>query len=269
MKAFRNLIPLLAVATMGFIPFAAATGTITMSVTYYTVPGTDHDMNRLAYGTFTNEVQSTLGPDALPVLNTPAYGCISGCFTHVPFPTDLTAGGEITWWSPSLNKGGSGGVSDVVETGTGSITLPYLNTTLFPPNGTGPNDTSGFQAAVLSTTLNVPSTESIAFNVGSDDVTFVYLDGRVVCQLGGAHIDAPAICTSSILTAGSHMLELFYADIQPPQAKLTFNVTTSGISGAPLPVTPIPPSILLTMAGLVSIGVFWAYRGLRTTGRNA
>ncbi len=144
-----------------------------------------------------------------------------------------------------------------------------LNATLFPPNGVGTNDTSGFQAAVFSTTLNVPSTESIVFNIGSDDVAFVYLDGRVVCQLGGAHIDAPAGCTSSVLTPGSHTLQLFYADIAPPQAKLTFDVTTSGISGAPLPATPVPPSILLTMTGLVSIGLFWGYRGWRTPGRNA
>jgi fibro-slime domain-containing protein len=269
LKAFRNLIWPLAVAAMGLAPFAAAAGTITMSVTYYTVAETDHDMKHLAYGTFTNEVQSTLGPHHLPVLNTAAYGCISNCFTHVPFPTDLTASGEITWWSPSLNQGGSGGLSDVIQTGTADMTLPYLNTKFFPPNGTGANDTSGFQAAVFSTTLNVPSAESIAFNLGSDDDAFVYLDGRVVCELGGAHADAPAICTSSILMAGSHTLELFYADIQPPQAKLTFNVTTSGISGAPLPATPVPPSILLTVAGLVCIGLFWGYRGLRTTGRNA
>jgi len=183
-KAFRNLIPPLSMAAMALVPFAASAGTITMSVTYYTIAETDRDMGHLAYGTFSNEVQSTLGPDGLPVLNTAAHGCISDCFTNVPFPTDLTASGEITWWSPSLNNGGSGGVSDVVQTGTGSITLPYLNTTFFPPTGTGPNDTSGFQAAVFSTTLNVPSAEAIAFNLGSDDDAFVYLDGRVRLPIG-------------------------------------------------------------------------------------
>jgi hypothetical protein len=275
MKAFRNLIPPMAVAVMALAPFAAdaGAGTITMSVTYYTIAETDQDMGHLANGTFTNEVRNTLGPDGLPVLNTATYGCVSGCFTNAPLPADLTASGEITWCSPSLNKGGSGGVSDVVQTGTGIITLPYNNVDFYPPNGTGSNDMSGFQAAVFSTVLNVPSAETISFNVGADDTAFVYLDGKVVCQLGGVHANAPGICTSSTLTAGSHTLQLFYSDLAQVDAELTFTVTTAGVTGSPAPpsmtTTPVPPSILLTMAGLVCIGLFLGFRGLRTPGRNA
>jgi hypothetical protein len=271
MKAFRNLIKPMAVAAMVLAPFAASAGTITMSVTYYEIAETDQDMGHLARGVFTNEVQSTLGPDGLPILNTATYGCVSGCFTNTPFPADLTASGEITWWSPSLNKGGSGGVSDVIQTGTGTITLPYNNVNFYPPNGTGTNDANGFQSAVFSTVLNVPSTESISFNVGADDAAFVYLDGKVVCQLGGVHANAPGICTSSTLTAGSHTLQLFYSDLAQINAELTFAVTTAGVTGSPTPpaVTPVPPSILLTMAGLVCIGLFFGFRGLRTPGGNA
>ncbi len=116
-----------------------------MAVTYYTIAENDQDMNHLANGVFDNEVQSELGPDGLPILNTAAYGCTSGCFTDTPLPEDLTASGEITWWSPSLNDGGSGGVSDVVETGTGIVTLPYSNLNFYPPNGIGSNDGSGFR----------------------------------------------------------------------------------------------------------------------------
>ena len=243
----------MAVATMALAPFAMRADNISMSATYYTIAENDQDMNDLAYGIFANEVQSKLGPDGLPVLNTATYGCTSGCFTNTPLPADLTASGEITWWSPSLNKGGSGGVSDVVQTGTGTIMLPYSNVNFFPPNGTGTNDASGFQAAVFSTILNVPSTESISFNVGADDVAFVYLDGNSVCDLGGVHGDAPGTCTSSTLTAGDHNLELYYADLHEVAAALTFSVTTSGITGTP---TPEPASLALlatAFAGFVFV----------------
>jgi hypothetical protein len=110
MKTFLwNLIPPMAVAAM-LASFPARAGVITMAVTYYTIAENDQDMNHLATGVFDNEVQSELGPDGLPILNTAAYGCTSGCFTDTPLPEDLTASGEITWWSPGLNDGGSGGV---------------------------------------------------------------------------------------------------------------------------------------------------------------
>jgi hypothetical protein len=259
MKAFRNLIPPIAAAAMAVAWFPAASNAVTMSVTYYTIAENDQDASHLAIGNFTNEVKSTLGPDGLPVLNTAMYGCSSGCFTNTPFPADLTAGGEITWWSPSLNNGGSGHTSDVVQTGTGTITLPYSNPDFFPPNGTGPNDASGFQAAVFFTTLTVPSPESISFNVGADDTAFVYLDGVIVCQLGGAHGNTPGVCTSSSLTAGSHTLQLFYVDLDRTAASLTFSITTAGIGGGP-PATPVPPPVVLTLAGLGCIALFFRYR---------
>jgi hypothetical protein len=255
---------------MALAPVSASAGTTTMSVTYYTIAENDQDTTILAAGPFSNEVQRTLGPHGLPVLNTTMYGCTSGCFTNTPIPADVTAGGEITWWSPSLNNGGSGGVSDVVQTGTATITLPYNNQNFYPPNGTGSNDGSGYQAAVFSTTLSVPTAESITFNVGSDDASFVYLDGSIVCQLGGVHGYAPGACISGTLTAGNHTLQLFYSDLAQIGAALSFSITTPGISGGPtIPPTPVPPSILLSIAGLACVALFFGYRSWRTTGRNA
>lgn len=258
MKTFlRNLVLPAACAVMALTPLAARASSITMSATYFTIAEGDQDMNRLAGGVFSNEVQSTLGPDGLPVLNTAAYGCTSGCFTSTPLPADLTASGEITWWSPSLNNGGSGGASDVVETGTGTITLPYSNSSFFPPNGTGSNDSSGFEAALFSTTLIVPTQESISFSIGADDVAFVYLDGSIVCDLGGVHADSPGTCTSGTLSAGSHTLELFYADLHTVGADLTFDVTTAGISSG----APEPGSLALLGSALVGFGVMLRRRG--------
>ena len=247
----KHFIPQMLAAALVLAPLASG-GAITMSATYYTIGETDQDMGHLAGGVLSNEVQNGLGVDGLPILNTSTYGCTSDCFTNTPLPADLTASGEITWWSPSLNNGGSGGASDVVETSTGTITLPYANGAFYPPDGTGPNDASGFQSAVFSTVLDVPSEESISFNVGADDVAFVYLDGNIVCDLGGVHGDSPGSCISGTLTGGEHTLELFYADLAQTGAALTFDVTTEDISGNP---TPEPSSFALLLTALAAVGV--------------
>jgi hypothetical protein len=252
MKTFlRNLVLPVAGAVIALVP-TAGRAQITMSATYYTIAESDQDMNHLAGGVFSNEVQMTLGPDGLPVLNTSTFGCTSGCFTSTPLPADLTATGEITWWSPSLNDGGAGGSSDVTQTSTGTISLPYDNGSFYPPDGTGPNDANGFQAAVFTTVLDVPSAESISFNVGADDTAFVYLDGSIVCDLGGVHGDSAGACTSSTLTPGDHTLELFYADLENSGAALTFDVTTAGITGS---ATPEPSSWVLFATALAGFGV--------------
>ena len=241
-----------AVLVPALLPVSSAYALDTVTINYFTIGSGDKDANHLGFGTVDNEVQSLLGPNGLPVLNTPAFGCLSDCFSLAP-PTDVLATGEITYWSPTLNNGGAGGTSDVTATGSAVVALPFnVPSNFFPPNGSGGGDggNNGYLAATLSGTLNVPSTELISFSIGADDMAFAYLDGVNVCDLGGVHADTAGSCVTPFdISAGSHSLQVFFVDINQVQSGLTFGVTTQDVTVQP----PVPePSTYVLMA----VGVF-------------
>ncbi len=258
MKLQRKPMALAALGLALWAPVAAVHAANTMTISYYTIAETDQDANHLAGGTFNNEVQDLLGPHGLPVLNTAAYGCTSNCFSATGAPQDVLSNGEITYWSPALNNGGPGGTSDVTFTGTDTVTLPFnVPYNFFPPNGTGSSDSNGFQAATLTGTLNIPTDENISFSIGADDMAFAYLDGKVVCDLGGVHASTAGACvTNQPISAGDHSLQVFFVDINNVQSGLYFDVTTSGATTKP-PV-PEPGNYALMGLGLAAVG--WAAR---------
>jgi fibro-slime domain-containing protein len=238
------------VLTLSLIAFAKPAVADSLSITYFTIGETDKDANHLATGTFSNEVQTHLGADGLPILNTTAFGCLSGCYATAGAPTDVTATGEITYWSPTLNKGGAGGTSDVTSTLTTTTTLPFSDDTLFPPNGTGSGDGNGFQAAHLFGTIDAPTTENISFALDSDDMAFVYIDGNLVCSDGGVHAESPGTCTTlSAVTAGPHSFDLFFVDINNVASALDFSITTQGVTTTPS--VPEPTTFALLGTGLL------------------
>jgi fibro-slime domain-containing protein len=207
--------------------FMSAAGAQTMTATWFTVSSGDPDRPfPFTNGAVDpNEVLSALGPDGLPEYNS-SYGgpAIQDLYTH---------GGvsEITWWSPAHD-------ANVTETGTSSVTLPLnfpcttASNCLYPANGKGSSDggSAGYQAAIFSATLTPKTSESVSFSIGADDVAFAYLNGQVICDLGGVHPDSPGTCTTGLLNAGTaNTLEVFYADLRPSAAAFSFSIETTNV----------------------------------------
>jgi len=253
MKMTHSIAKVLGLLVVALAPVALVHANA-LTMTYYTVATTDQDVNHLAGGSFDNEVQALLGPNSLPVLNTAEFGCTSNCFTATPLPRDVTSTGELTWWSPALN-------SNVTQTSTSNVSLPFsVPTNFFPPNGTGSTDANGFQSAVLSGTLNVPTEEKISFNIGADDAAFAYLDGTIVCSLGGVHPITTGECVTPFdIAAGAHTLSVFFVDLNVVQSGFTFGITTTGITTVPTSV-PEPAELGLFGAGLALIGLLVGVR---------
>jgi hypothetical protein len=249
-----------------------------LGITYYTIAANNPDADNLAGGLYTNEVQNALGPNGLPVLNLPQFGCTSNCYSQAGAPgfpngssgstpnvNVLASTGEITYWSPSLNP-------YITQTLSTTTSLPFnVPSNFFPPNGTGSNDgpPNGYQAAELSGTLIAPTAETLSFSIGSDDMAFAYIDGQIVCSDGGVHGSASVPCTTPTVGAGSHSFDLFFVDINQTQAGLTFEINSTGVITTPPPAAPEIDPASATSALILLLGGLAVLRGrrpvLRTT----
>jgi fibro-slime domain-containing protein len=153
-------------------------------------------------------------------------------------------GSTLPWWTPSAN---------VTSQGSTIQSLP-INQTMFISQGTGGNDNTAFQTALIFATLTVGSGGgSISF--GGDDDMFLAINNSIVGQVGGIHaFSAANDDTFTISTPGTYSMEIFYADRHTTDAFAS--ITVSGDITTAVPETSTWAMMIL---GFCGVG-FMAYR---------
>lgn len=184
-----------------------------------------------------------LGPDGLPIYNPSNSG---NYVVH-----DLYKG-EITWWFPAHNSR-----LTMSSTPSGTITFPFQSGQMFPPApNSGGNDNNSFLTAHFYGSITMPTTGYLDFSMAADDEAFLYIDGVSIGQIGGVVKGGSGTAQGSTLNplaAGSHTIDLFYADLAQAGASLTIQLGVSDVAAV-----PEPNSLLLLAIG--TIGLHWARR---------
>jgi fibro-slime domain-containing protein len=227
----------LALTLGGAVLAAPAAHASAVTASFYVLSPTNPDVGENISGLTTGLVNATLGPDGLPVASALSNSYPSTSANNFK---DVNAAGELLWWTPQAGK--------VSFSSTSTVTLPYSNGALFPPGYSSDGAPAGYVSARFDATFSAPAGGSVTFSLGSDDDAWIFLDGQLVVDNGGVHGDTVAPTTVSNLSAGTHTVDVFYADRYPTQASLNFNADVT------LNPVPEPASIALLGGGLLGLG---------------
>ncbi len=110
-------------------------------------------------------------------------------------------------------------------------------------------------SATLEGSFSIPTPGSVTINLGSDDDAWMFIDNNLVIANGGVHADIVAPTTTAPLSAGTHTIDVFFADRHTVQARLDFN--------ADVTFTPVPEPMALAVLGSGLLGLGFVRRRSR------
>lgn len=229
-------------AVVGMAAFVGSASASTLSAQWFTLSSNHPDANEDIPGVVTGLVNPTLGPNGLPVRSAFSAGSTPGTSAHINDVDALT--NELLWWTPHA------GIVTPDPFYPTTISVPFnVQTNLFPGGASSNGGANGFTSAHFFGNFTTAGPGSITLSLGSDDDAWIFVDGVLQVDNGGVHGLAFTPTLTAPLSAGTHSIDLFFADRHEVQSGLQFDATVI------FTTVPEPVSLTLLGSGLIGLGL--------------
>jgi len=245
---------MLAVVGLGMVltlGLAAPALALSLQGNYYTLSPTHPDTGKGIDGaTFAGLV----GPLGSPLSGTPgtvvAAPIASGVSSPASGGISDTSGGAVQWWTVHSGVTADTSVGGGSNVRTDSFSSGVLGGGAFHdgffPNGSG-SDTGGYRAVHWTGTFLVGA-GGAHLTLSADDDAFLFLNGQLAMDNGGVKAIGLSTLSTADLTAGTYVVDLFFADRHTTRSGLDF--TCEGC----LDPVPEPTTLLLFGTTLAGVG---------------